>query len=412
MYGQQDIHQKIMQLNFRDCHAKIRQVDSHETLANGVVVQVSGELSNDGAPMRRFMQTFVLAPQSPKKYYVHNDIFRYQDEVFNDDQDSTTNSEDQIADLKAELAQDSPVKPIIETKMVETLPAAVVPHTNGSSSFEDGNAAAAMEVEEGMGEWKESGSSALVSPPTFQQPSVAAAPEPPAAAVWKSPEPEPEPEPAPAPEPAEEVVEAEESVGEETVAQDNAPRTWASMMKTSGGSAPAPAPQTGKPPLAPQASLGREPGLSKEGTPFSGAAGPAGSSKPGAAPYRGQRGSSQGRSGPGAGPTGAQQQREQRGYKDDESRPSNIASDAMQLFVGNLPHNCSDEDLVELFGRYGKVTDVRINQKQGRPDQANRGGRDGKGGFVSISIYVAFFQVSSNYLLYFKLNISLNLFTP
>ena len=86
------------QLNFRDCHAKIRQVDSHETLANGVVVQVSeasnryfcnlhfyekvsGELSNNGEPMRRFMQTFVLAPQSPKKYYVHNDIFRYQDEV-------------------------------------------------------------------------------------------------------------------------------------------------------------------------------------------------------------------------------------------------------------------------------------------------------------------------------------------
>lgn len=31
------------------------------------------------------MQTFVLAPQTPKKFYVHNDIFRYQDEVFNDD---------------------------------------------------------------------------------------------------------------------------------------------------------------------------------------------------------------------------------------------------------------------------------------------------------------------------------------
>ena len=122
MYGQQDIHQKIMQLNFRDCHAKIRQVlgksanmctkllsiaaakarsetckcarhdtsldidnidicfkimqvDSHAT-SSGVVVQVSGELSNNGQPMRRFMQTFVLAPQSPKKYYVHNDIFR------------------------------------------------------------------------------------------------------------------------------------------------------------------------------------------------------------------------------------------------------------------------------------------------------------------------------------------------
>lgn len=82
--GQADIHKKIMSLNFRDCHAKIRQVDSQATVGNAVVVQVTGELSNNGAPMRRFMQTFVLNPQSPKKYYVHNDIFRYQDEVFSE----------------------------------------------------------------------------------------------------------------------------------------------------------------------------------------------------------------------------------------------------------------------------------------------------------------------------------------
>ena len=49
-----------------------------------MLFQVAGELSNAGQPMRRFMQTFILAPQSPKKYYVHNDIFRYQDEVFHD----------------------------------------------------------------------------------------------------------------------------------------------------------------------------------------------------------------------------------------------------------------------------------------------------------------------------------------
>lgn len=49
--------------------------------------QVTGELSNDGKPLRRFMQTFVLAPQSANKYYVHNDIFRYQDEVFSDTDD-------------------------------------------------------------------------------------------------------------------------------------------------------------------------------------------------------------------------------------------------------------------------------------------------------------------------------------
>jgi len=40
---------------------------------------VIGELSNNGQPMRKFVQSFVLAPQSAKKYYVHIDIFRYQD---------------------------------------------------------------------------------------------------------------------------------------------------------------------------------------------------------------------------------------------------------------------------------------------------------------------------------------------
>ena len=36
----QEIHKKIMSLNFRDCHAKIRQVDSQATVGNAVVVQV------------------------------------------------------------------------------------------------------------------------------------------------------------------------------------------------------------------------------------------------------------------------------------------------------------------------------------------------------------------------------------
>lgn len=116
--GQQQIHQKIQQLNFRDCHAKISQVDSQATLGNGLVVQVSlpsnkillfsknqtynfyfsfqvsGELSNDGEPMRRFTQTFVLGTQSPKKYYVHNDIFRYQDTLLSDEEGDSPTEED------------------------------------------------------------------------------------------------------------------------------------------------------------------------------------------------------------------------------------------------------------------------------------------------------------------------------
>uniref|UniRef100_W5KAG2 Ras GTPase-activating protein-binding protein 2 n=1 Tax=Astyanax mexicanus TaxID=7994 RepID=W5KAG2_ASTMX len=86
VYGQAEIHKKVMSLQFSECHTKIRHVDAHATLGDGVVVQVMGELSNSGRPMRRFMQTFVLAPEGSavNKFYVHNDIFRYEEEVFGD----------------------------------------------------------------------------------------------------------------------------------------------------------------------------------------------------------------------------------------------------------------------------------------------------------------------------------------
>jgi Ras GTPase-activating protein-binding protein 1 len=38
--GQCEIDKKIKLLNFKDCHTKIRQVDSQSTIGNGVVVQV------------------------------------------------------------------------------------------------------------------------------------------------------------------------------------------------------------------------------------------------------------------------------------------------------------------------------------------------------------------------------------
>ena len=76
------IHDKIVSLSLSQVHTKIKQVDSHASLSNsigpGIVVQVTGEISVAGNPMRPFVQTFVLAPQSAKKYYIHNDIFRYQ----------------------------------------------------------------------------------------------------------------------------------------------------------------------------------------------------------------------------------------------------------------------------------------------------------------------------------------------
>ncbi|MGH0117923.1 UNVERIFIED_CONTAM: hypothetical protein FKN15_074390 [Acipenser sinensis] len=53
VHGQAEIHKKVMSLSFRDCHTKIRHVDAHASLNDGVVVQVMGELSNNMQPMRR-----------------------------------------------------------------------------------------------------------------------------------------------------------------------------------------------------------------------------------------------------------------------------------------------------------------------------------------------------------------------
>uniref|UniRef100_A0A8C7FV66 GTPase activating protein (SH3 domain) binding protein 1 n=1 Tax=Oncorhynchus kisutch TaxID=8019 RepID=A0A8C7FV66_ONCKI len=103
VYGQSEIHKKVLALNFRDCHTKIRHVDAHATLNEGVVVQVMGELSNDMQPMRKFMQTFVLAPEGTvaNKFYVHNDVFRYQDEVFGDsDSEPPEESDEDVEEME------------------------------------------------------------------------------------------------------------------------------------------------------------------------------------------------------------------------------------------------------------------------------------------------------------------------
>ena len=74
----QAIHDKIMSLGLNQVHTRIKQVESLSTLGGGIVIQVTGDLSVGGKPSRAFVQTFVLAPTSPKVYYVHNSIFRYQ----------------------------------------------------------------------------------------------------------------------------------------------------------------------------------------------------------------------------------------------------------------------------------------------------------------------------------------------
>ncbi|XP_055303388.1 ras GTPase-activating protein-binding protein 2-like [Sitodiplosis mosellana] len=65
--------------NFKHTSTKIHTVDTIETLDDGLLVQVNGEISYNEQPMRPFSQTIILIPKSPFQYFVQNDIFRFCD---------------------------------------------------------------------------------------------------------------------------------------------------------------------------------------------------------------------------------------------------------------------------------------------------------------------------------------------
>lgn len=73
--GSQAINERIKELDFKDTKVRVTNVDSQGSDAN-IVIQVIGEISNQGQPHKRFAQTFVLAEQT-NGYFVLNDIFRY-----------------------------------------------------------------------------------------------------------------------------------------------------------------------------------------------------------------------------------------------------------------------------------------------------------------------------------------------
>ncbi|GAA99959.1 hypothetical protein E5Q_06662 [Mixia osmundae IAM 14324] len=75
-HGQSEIHEKLMSLGFNDCKVFVSTVDSLPSQDGGIIVQVIGEMSNNGGSWRKFSQTFFLAAQ-PNGYFVLNDIFRF-----------------------------------------------------------------------------------------------------------------------------------------------------------------------------------------------------------------------------------------------------------------------------------------------------------------------------------------------
>uniref|UniRef100_A0A3P9A6S6 GTPase activating protein (SH3 domain) binding protein 2 n=1 Tax=Esox lucius TaxID=8010 RepID=A0A3P9A6S6_ESOLU len=304
VYGQAEIHKKVLSLQFQECHTKIRHVDAHATLTDGVVVQVLGELSNNGQPMRKFMQTFVLAPEGSvaNKFYVHNDIFRYEDEVFGDSEaELDEESEEEVEEEQEERApspeplQDSPNS----TTYYETHPV-----TNG--------------VEEPMEE--------------------------------PVPEPEPEPEPEPKVEEVkpevEKVLEELEEKAPSPVPVESPPHTQEAPKTFSWASV------TSKnlPPSGTVSSSGISPHVvkapSSQVTPTSGEhRRPRVSAVNVVLKVCGERGV--GLIYPG----------------ETDSRRIVRYPDSHQLFVGNLPHDIDEAELKDFFMTFGNVVELRINTK-------------------------------------------------
>ncbi|CAL8331708.1 unnamed protein product [Lota lota] len=312
VYGQAEIHKKVMSLQFSECHTKIRHVDAHATMSDGVVVQVLGELSNNGQPMRKFMQTFVLAPEGsvPNKFYVHNDIFRYEDEVF--------------ADSEAELDEESEEEVEEEPEEIQPSPEPLQDSPSSTSYYE------AHPVTNGVEEPME--------------------------------EPAPEQEPEPEPEPKlDEVKQEDEKVLEE-------------MEEKAPSPAPADSPaNTQEPPKTFSWASVTSKNLPPSGTVPSSGIPPHVVKVPNSQPRvevkpetqtaplrpRDQRT----RDRPTFTPRGPRPGRGDSESSEMDTRRMVRFPDSHQLFVGNLPHDIDESELKEFFMTYGNVVELRINTK-------------------------------------------------
>ncbi|XP_043983292.1 ras GTPase-activating protein-binding protein 1 isoform X2 [Gambusia affinis] len=322
VYGQAEIHKRVMALSFRDCHTKIRHVDAHATLNEGVVVQVMGELSNNMQPMRKFMQTFVLAPEGTvaNKFYVHNDVFRYQDEVFGDsDSEPPEESEDEVEELERVPSPDvAPEEsaPYYDPTACSEPAAPGDEEEEAAASPEPEKEAEVVEVELKAEVMLETQTEALtIEDQSEKSPSTAPAPT-------------TEPAPAEATPPAQEF-------------------SWA--LVTSKNLPPSGAvPVSGFPPHV-KATPTAQPRV--EVKPETQTA---------QRPQRDQRPREQRPGGPPPPNRGPRPVREGE-QGETEGRRMVRYPDAHQLFVGNVPHDVDKTELKEFFEQYGNVLELRIN---------------------------------------------------
>lgn len=115
--GQQEIHKLITNDKFKSCKVMISNIDCQKTFGNGVLIQVIGEMANEGQPAQKFIQSFLLAPQNAG-YYVHNDVLRFLKEDAGSEYDF---SEDIVSDATTPVVEE-PVAVVSEDKKEEVKP--------------------------------------------------------------------------------------------------------------------------------------------------------------------------------------------------------------------------------------------------------------------------------------------------
>ncbi|XP_014205130.1 ras GTPase-activating protein-binding protein 2 isoform X2 [Copidosoma floridanum] len=481
--GQKQIHQKIQALNFHDCHTKITQVDSQLTLGSGVVVQVSGELSNNGNPMRRFTQTFVLAPQAPKKYYVHNDIFRYQDFGYSDeDEEGESERINEVVDregesekVRAETEEESqqgqipqltskigsieqhsqiqqqPVPLSQQQPMYFAMPSQQPLHpvpqqmTINGSVHEDTPIIPQQPVQQQQALLQQQ--QQQQQPPQVSQQQYMSEP---VAQEQFQQESEPESQPqqqqlppiikSEVPTDENERIEVESSYvssvqktePEHQVSSppiSSGPKTYANLVKSSIGTVnPQVLKQTMSPPPIQNVRIDdRVPTHHQQS---------AGTSLPTSSVM--QMGPHIHRM---SGPQQQQQQQQQPQQTQQQQYPQRLPrtslpvqprdgerrrpgyTDAHQLFLGNLPHNASENDLRQVFERYGRVADLRVHSKQndrtkGPPGQGQNNTRVPNYGFITFEDSSVVSKVLDDLPIYFpdengqKLNVEEKKFRP
>lgn len=147
-HGQREIVQLIAKHNFRNCKVMVSNIDCQRTLADGVLVQVIGEMANEGEPSQKFVQTILLAPQN-NGYYVLNDIMRflkedapsefgdYEKEPVFDDAKSTAEAKEEAPKVEAKDTPKEPeaVTPAATASTTAQAPAAAAASTNAESSL-------------------------------------------------------------------------------------------------------------------------------------------------------------------------------------------------------------------------------------------------------------------------------------